>query len=409
MHFESIHITNFRSIESLSLTLGRRLTLLLGENGSGKTAILDAIAVGLGAILTHLPGVKGISFKKSDLTSEHGKQKPFMRVSLETSHGLIWDRTESNLKDVERFGLQIPKAAGLKRLRQYLDEQIVEPYVNGNTFTLPVFAYYGVSRSLTDIPKSRKGFPKEFKRFSAYDNALEATNRFRTAFSWFHYKENEEHRLQREHKSFEITLPELDAVRNAIKTVFGDISNPRTLLNPLRFVVTKNGKDLELSQLSDGYKTLLGLVMDLAMRMAVANSESKNVLHTPAFVMIDEVDLHLHPKWQYRVINDLLRTFPNTQFLITTHSPFIAESINNHLQRDIINRYPASECIESTIKNLLPLNTESCKAFLMQDGEAENLYDEDAGLLKDHLMQTYNQINRDYERMRDIEWDNRIV
>ena len=149
--------------------------------------------------------------------------------------------------------------------------------------------------------------------------------------------------------------------------------------------------------------------MDLAMRMAVANPEMSNPLESPAFVMIDEVDLHLHPTWQYRVINDLLRTFPNTQFVITTHSPFIAESINNHLQRDIINKYPDSDHIESAIQKLLPLNKESCKAYLMQEGEAENLYDEDAGLLKDHLMQTYNQINRDYERMRDIEWDNRTV
>jgi predicted ATP-binding protein involved in virulence len=409
LKFKSVHITNYRSIQNLSLGFGSRLTLLLGENGSGKTAVLDASAVGLGAVFTHLPTVKGISFKKSDLMIQSGNKNPFMRVGIETSFGLVWDRTESSVKDVERFGLPIPKAAGLKSLRQYLDEHIVEPYVYGNTFELPVFAYYGVSRALTDIPRSRKGFSKEFRRFSAYDNALEATNRFKTAFSWFHYKENEEHRLQKEQKSFEASLPELDAVRNAIQTIFSDVSNPRTLLNPLRFVVTKNGEDLELSQLSDGYKTLLGLVMDLAMRMAIANPEGLNVLQSPAFVMIDEVDLHLHPTWQYRVINDLLRTFPNTQFVITTHSPFIAESINNYLQRDIINRYPASNRVDSTIEKLLPLNAESCKAYLMQNGEAENLFDEDVGLLKDHLMQTYNQINRDYERMRDIEWDNRTA
>lgn len=381
----------------------------MGENGSGKTAILDALTVGIGAILTHLPGVKGTSFKKSDLMIQSGIRRPFMRVGLKTTDGLIWDRTEGNVKDVERFGLALPKAAGLKGLKFHLDEHIVEPFVKGQSFQLPVFVYYGVSRALIDIPKSRKGFAKEFKRFSSYDFALEATNRFRTAFSWFHYKENEEHRLQKEQRSFEITLPELDAVRRAIQTVFSDISNPRTLLNPLRFVVTKNGEDLELSQLSDGYKTLLGLVMDLAMRMAVANPHLLNPLETEAFVMIDEVDLHLHPTWQYRVLNDLLHTFPNTQFVVTTHSPFIAESINNHFQRGLIENYPETKSLNKELQKLFPLNPESCKAYLMESGKSVNLFDSDSGLLNDHLMKTYNKISHDYELMRDIEWENKTA
>jgi len=405
MKLRSAQIVNFRLIDELTIPFGDRLTLLLGTNGSGKSAVLDAVSIGLGAILTHLPEVKGRSFQKNDLQVKEGKKKPYMRVGLQSAHGLFWDRTESRVRDMERFAA-VPKPTGLKSLKQHLDESIIRPHLDEQEYILPVFAYYGVNRALLEIPRSRKGFPKEFNRFSAYSSALEAVNRFRAAFSWFYYKENEEHRFQKEKRSFDVTLPELNAVRDAICSVFDDIKEPTIKLNPLRFVVKKNDEELELDQLSDGYKTLLALVMDLAIRMTVANPHLRNPLEAEAFIMIDEVDLHLHPTWQYRVMNDLLRTFPNAQFVVTTHSPFIAESINNHLQRSLINDYPQTKALSKEIYNLLPLDEHSCKAYLMDNGESNNLYDRETGLLNDHLMKTYNKISHDYEKMRDIEWDN---
>lgn len=406
MQLRSAHITNFRSLHKVSLSFGSRITLLLGANGSGKSAILDAVAIGLGSILTHLPEVKGRSFQKSDLQIQNGQKKSYMRVELQSTEGIAWDRTEARVKDIERFST-VPKASGLKQLKQYLDRDIVEPHIGNLPYQLPVFAYYGVNRALLEIPKSRKGFPKEFSRFTAYSNALEAVNRFRTAFSWFYTKENEEHRLQKEKRSFDVTLPELDAVRSAICSVFEDINEPRIKLNPLRFVVNKKDEELELEQLSDGYKTLLALVMDLAMRMAVANPSHSDPLTVPAFVMIDEVDLHLHPTWQYRVLNDLLRTFPNTQFVVTTHSPFIAESINNHFQRNLINLSQVNDPSNSDIHSMLPLDDKACRAYVLEEGILNDLYDVKSGLLRDHLMKTYNKMSLDFEMMRDIQWESR--
>ncbi len=99
--------------------------------------------------------------------------------------------------------------------------------------------------------------------------------------------------------------------------------------------ITKAGKPdtvYSVSQLSNGYGTMISFVMDLARMMAVANAEEynkqgKSVLESPAIVLIDEIDLHLHPKWQQRVLPDLMRTFPNTQFIVTTHSPQVISSI----------------------------------------------------------------------------------
>jgi predicted ATP-binding protein involved in virulence len=87
---------------------------------------------------------------------------------------------------------------------------------------------------------------------------------------------------------------------------------------------------MHLDQLSDGYQVMLGVVMDFALRLAVANppqNEQDDPLQSKAILMIDEVDLHLHPLWQQRVIPDLRRTFPNTQLILTTHSPQVATTV----------------------------------------------------------------------------------
>ena len=342
MTIKTITLDNFRSKDHIQLELGARLTILIGENGAGKTSVLDGLSIGLGAILTYLPGVSGISFRKTDIKQDENQKAPYTRVRVETEDGLIWDRTERRDKSKSTTA-QIPPSVGLQNLRKYLDKHILDPLNDSKSFELPMFSYYGVSRALLDVPLRRRGFPKVHARFEAMEGALVADSRFKSAFVWFYNKENEEQRKQRELKDFEFQLPELEAVRKAIVSVFPGISDPHIILNPLKFVVKKDGETLDIMQLSDGYKTLLSLVIDLAIRMALANPEVKNPLESEAVVLIDEMDLHLHPEWQRRVVGDLLRTFPKTQFLLTTHSPFIIEAVNNHLQRHHILDIPTKD------------------------------------------------------------------
>ena len=342
MTIKTITLDNFRSKDHIQLELGARLTILIGENGAGKTSVLDSLSIGLGAILTYLPGVSGISFRKTDIKQDENHKAPYTRVRVETEDGLIWDRTERRDKSKSTTA-QIPPSVGLQNLRKYLDKHILDPLNDSKSFELPMFSYYGVSRALLDVPLRRRGFPKVHARFEAMEGALVADSRFKSAFVWFYNKENEEQRKQRELKDFEFQLPELEAVRKAIVSVFPGISDPHIILNPLKFVVKKDRETLDIMQLSDGYKTLLSLVIDLAIRMALANPEIKNPLESEAVVLIDEMDLHLHPEWQRRVVGDLLRTFPKTQFLLTTHSPFIIEAVNNHLQRHHILDIPTKD------------------------------------------------------------------
>lgn len=401
MKINQLRLFNFRSKEELQIELGSRLTLLLGENGSGKTTVLDAMAIALGAILTHLPKVSGKSFKRSDLMLKEGKQMPYTRVEIQTDQGLKWSRTDRRDKSEKTTSL-IPPARGLQSLRRFLDETIIHPFLDDQDFQLPVFSYYGVSRALLDVPLTRKGFPKTHHRFEAYENALEATTRFKSAFVWFYNKENEEQRKQKELRSFEYKLPELEAVRQAILRIFPDISEPHIMVNPLRFAVKKDGLVLDIAQLSDGYKTLISLVIDLASRMALANPAEVNPLDSPGIVMIDEVDLHLHPEWQSRVVGDLLKVFRNTQFIITTHSPYIVEALNLHLQRSKIG---GLKIVDRTIRDILPLSPGETRAYMLTSMEIVSLIDEHIQLVDDKLLHPYNKISELYDRMRDLEWE----
>ena len=400
MQIKQININNFRGKKNLDINLGSRLTLLVGENGSGKTTILDAIAIGIGAILSHLPKVTGITYTKNDLMQEGERKAPFSRIKLKANNNIEWDRTLRRDKSKKTL-TKIPSALGLSSLRKFIDEKIIDPYNENKDFILPVYSYYGVSRALLDVPLRRRGFPKNHQRFEALENALNSENRFKSAFVWFYNKENEEQRKQKELQSFEYKLPELEAVRKAIETVFPDIKEPHITLNPLRFAVKYHGEILDIMQLSDGYKTLLSLIIDLAARMALANPGMKNPLETQATVLVDEIDLHLHPKWQQRVIGDLLTVFPQTQFVLTTHSPYIVESINNNLMRHHIRN---SEIADKTIEKIYPLSPRDVEAYYMTQTNLISLMDEEIELIDDRLIHPFNAISEVYERMRDIQW-----
>ena len=409
MKLKNVSLENFRSKASSCLELGSRLTLLIGENGTGKTTFLDAIAIALGEILTYLPEVKGINFKtRGDIYQQDGKPAPYTRIKVVASTGFGWDRMQKRDKS-KRTAMLIKAGLGVKQLHRYLQESILNPWNLGLPFQLPVIVQYGVKRAWLDYsPVSRRGFPKNHSRFESLADALNSTSRFRSALNWFYNKENEESRLKQERRDFDATLPELNAVRRCITTLFPNLANPRFTLNPLRFVVSQDGEELEIDQLSDGYKTMLGLAIDLSWRMAGANPHLEDPLAAEAIVMIDEVDLHLHPAWQQRVVSDLLRCFPNTQFILTTHSSVVVEGINNLLKRFAVDKLlPKSGESEdwTHIRNLYPLNPNDTAVYQITRDSQIDLMDREEGLTADTLIDNFNDVSHLYDLMRDLEWE----
>ena len=321
MKLASVEIRNFRAIEEMTLPLHPQLTVLHGENAHGKTSVLRAIAVGLGAIPTRVPVVGGIDFAKND--PRRGSKST--HVTLHVRDGGSWSRRRGSVYEAIRRNLP-----GSGWLNEWVDS-IVEADRAGEPMELPVVAFYDTDRTVLDIPQRRRGFPKEFHRYQALSGALSARANFREFFQWFYAKQTEESFEKDERQDFGFRLRDLSAVRTAISSVVGDVSDPRIRVRPLRFEVTlrREGRKerLELDHLSGGYRATLALVADLARRMAQGNPHLEDPLQSEAVVLIDEVDLHLHPAWQQRVLVDLTRTFPNAQFVVTTHSPQVLTTV----------------------------------------------------------------------------------
>ncbi len=121
---------------------------------------------------------------------------------------------------------------------------------------------------------------------------------------------------------------QLGAVRKAVENILDGYSQLRVRRSPLRMTILKNGEELIINQLSGGEKCLIALVGDLARRLAIANPCLDNPLDGNGIVLIDEIDLHLHPIWQREIVPKLKQTFPNCQFLLTTHSPQILSHVS---------------------------------------------------------------------------------
>lgn len=324
MKLSQLKLDNFRCFQSLNIKFSD-ITLVLADNGGGKSTILEAIKLAFGSYLTRFPDISGVSpvRDKHILMNEDGKLAPYLRILSTLDDNTSWDRTERRDK-TKKTASQIPVNLGLKQLHEFADKYI-DNFNDNIEFTLPLVLYYGTERAFPEVmPERRRNWKKMFTPFDALDEALSGKANFRRFLEWFNEMESQERRERLEKRDFDYSLPALDVVRKAIESMIPDISNPRIETTPFRFIVDFNGVEFRMDQLSDGYRMTLAMVADIAGRLAEANPHMENPLTAPGIVLIDEVDQHLHPKWQRTIVSDLHRTFPNIQFILSTHSPIIA-------------------------------------------------------------------------------------
>lgn len=345
---QTIRIENFRGIRDLSLTLHPKVTVLFGANAAGKTSVLDAIAIGLGAVAARTPKSVGRDFAKtgdlrvpwkdrSDGGEKRGVECSYTRIALQTAANLRWDVTKLRSAQDRKAA---PPPVGTKALHDALDPlvlQALDAKPGSVTSPIPLVAAYGTERAVVELPLRERDFQKEFHRLGGLDQSLRATTRFKTVFEWFRVMEDEERREREKRRDFAYLLPDLEWVRRAVERAELHCQNPRVETKPLHMLVdfdhgAGEREALDIGQLSDGYRTHFSLVVDVARRMVQLNpsadlSDPERGTNTEAVVLIDEVDLHLDPPWQSRVIRGLSAAFPNAQLVVTTHSEQVLGSV----------------------------------------------------------------------------------
>lgn len=327
MRVNTLSIVNFRGIAELVLTFPQQTTVLVGVNGVGKSSILDALAILFSQMAWRINGSpnKSRPIRTGDLKIGASYVKISVNASV-CNQVLDWALAYNRGGVPKNQPDRVSNLEGLNAVIQTLhrdwspaEKDRQEP------FNLPLVVYYDVHRAVVDTPM-RVREQLQHNPFEAYRDALDHGGAdFKRFFIWFRNREDWENEQRSDNPQFRD--PFLSAVRKATK-VFTGFTNIRIRRNPLRMTVEKAGLELNVDQLSDGEKCLLALVGDLARRLALLNPGRSNALEGEGVVLIDEIDLHLHPKWQREIVPCLERTFPNCQFVVSTHSPQILSHVN---------------------------------------------------------------------------------
>ncbi|MDI6795791.1 MAG: AAA family ATPase [Desulfatibacillaceae bacterium] len=330
MKVSKLRLVNFRSAMDLNIDFEPGMNLLVGVNGAGKSTILDSLAILLSWAAARLrsPNAPGRRILEKDIHNKGAFSTANIacKTHFPEPAVLSWDlRKTRKGRNLKRRSLN-PDSED--KLREYLGRIGLNKWANkareqiGHTneqVNLPLFVYYPVNRSVLDIPlRIRKSH--DFDLLDAYNDALTMGANFRSFFEWFRNREDLENESFRYSRKFKED-PQLNAVRRAIKIFLPDFSEISVKRNPLRMEVSKGGEPYRVDQLSDGEKCLFAMVGDLARRLAIANPAKKDALEGDGIVLIDEIDLHLHPAWQRMVVSKLPQAFPNCQFIVSTHSP----------------------------------------------------------------------------------------
>ena len=364
MKLAKIDITYFRCFESLAVKLHPDINVFVGANGAGKSSILDAIAIALYEIVAANGGggksqrkTQGAALLPTDIYLDDpsvldffSSSKSFVQVGagvtnyypVEDFTGKTPDGSESLLEWTELIEYRPPAmfiydtsaSERVSELHRYVKTLWLEIRKSPQALIpLPVVAYYRATRRMGGMPELGDIFKLDLARDKAFVSALDAAANFTAMCQWFYLRENAELRANVNAQNGDSKeFADLRAVRQALKLtieglerVYFDGSPPRLMVEIREF--DGSSRAFELAQLSDGYRNLLALVLDFARRLAQANPNWPNPLEAPGILLIDEIELHLHPRWQQQVIPALRAAFPNTQLIVSTHSPAVLTTV----------------------------------------------------------------------------------
>ena len=320
MMLQEIRLVNFRGIADMTLPFTTTTTAILGVNGVGKSSVLDALAIALSNMTERIAGQAA---RARDISPDDIKNDAaYARIQVTAELGIDTPTTWAIARNRKAGKHPAERSSDLDQLNAHtrlFNGRMLYAEANHQPTHLPLAVYYDVHRAVLDVPLRVREKLKNTPREAYYDALGHGGTDFRGFFAWFRDREDAENERIRDEATY--LDRDLQAVRAAVEA-FTQFTDLRIRRKPsLRMTVKKNAAELNVLQLSDGEKCLLALVGDLARRLSLLNTDKDNPLHGEGVVLVDEIDLHLHPRWQRSVVASLERTFPNCQFIITTHSP----------------------------------------------------------------------------------------
>lgn len=349
MKLKNIYLHNFKGFVEETIDLDDRLTVIVGENGAGKSSVLDAITIILSWVIARIKNPRGVGQRISKEQIHKEKKRSY----LFSTYDIEGNKSSFKVQSHATRGINnepIPESFILSEYCNDIREKIEQ--TEGKT-SIPIFVKYGVRRAVVDIPLKIKN-SHIFDLLATYNESLKGDANFRTFFEWFRYQEDIENEFFRE--TGEVCDRELKAIREAISKFIPGFKNLRVKRNPLRMVVDKDGKEFAVNQLSDGEKTYIALIGDLCRRLVLANPTLKNPLIGEGIVLIDEIDLHLHPQWQTEIAEKLCDTFPNIQFIVTTHSPLVITNVKTEQLRVLKTEDGVTKLVDNDYSYALPVS-----------------------------------------------------
>lgn len=329
MRLNKVDIRNFKCFENESIELHPKLNVLIGNNGTGKTSLLEALRILIGSLYLafdkykeklEMPGIIKDDIRLANISGNLELQLPTTVQAVGTIDRFSAENEIEWTRSMETLGGKTTTRDAKKM--QAVSNKIQVAVRNGERVSIPLVAYFSTDR----YKKERRDtdITPIGSRMRGYFNALDTTTNTKF-FLDLYYTET----LDDVQNNTSSAL--LAAVNTAVKKCINCQSMKYNLKTRELRIIYDNGDFLPFNLLSDGVRCTLAMVMEIAFRCYLLNPHLGEDAPgmTKGVVLIDEIDLHLHPSWQTHIINDLRNAFPQIQFIVTTHAPLVISQIDN--------------------------------------------------------------------------------
>lgn len=330
MFLKNVSAKNFKGFENITVDFSQGINLLIGNNGSGKTSIIEALSIALGTGFLHLHDiytkdmdentVRYIYTKDGDATHSFVRQFPqSIMCAVQWIDAVIYPVGMHRKGETSSAEVSDDKLA-----------QMISRTINNNSYKAPIFCLQNFDRDW-NVPRRNQDVNVTAgmtMRTDGYRNCLDGRGIEEVIQNWclkMSFLEYQKKHTVHEYQLFQNTIKKFMAI---MLETSEDIKIEYSIETQGMEITIGEHKD-SIYNLSTGYRAILSMIMELAYRAAVLNPTMKDFSELEGVVLIDEIDAHLHPKWQWKILDAIRQVFPCVQFIIATHSPIVISSIKD--------------------------------------------------------------------------------